>query len=66
MLSRRINTCYPRRGKAVLSGSEYITAINQGCEMEITGGSLIPFKIKGKSKCESTDDNDLATVDKSD
>jgi hypothetical protein len=45
-------TCYPRQGSAVLTGPEYITAKNQGCEMEIQGGTLIPFRYKSRSDSE--------------
>lgn len=44
--SDEVTTVYPQTGKAVLTGSEYITARNQGCEMELQGGTLIPFRLK--------------------
>jgi hypothetical protein len=50
--SDEITTVYPLSGKGVLSGSEYITAKNQGCDMEILGGTLIPFRYKSKSDPE--------------
>jgi hypothetical protein len=42
-------TGYPLCGKAMLTGSEYIVARNQGCELEILGGTLIPFVYENKS-----------------
>jgi hypothetical protein len=45
-----ITTVYPRSGTALLTGSEYITAKNQGCDMEIQGGTLIPFQVKESAK----------------
>jgi hypothetical protein len=39
-------TVYPRRGKGIITGIEYLAALKQGCEMSITGGTLIPFRLK--------------------
>ena len=44
--SDEVTTVYPLTGKAILTGSEYITAKNQGCNMELVGGTVIPFKLK--------------------
>jgi len=44
--SDETTTVYPLTGKAVLTGSEYITAKTQGCQMELVGGTLIPYKLK--------------------
>jgi len=44
--SDEVTTVYPLTGKAILTGAEYITAKNQGCIMELVGGTIIPFKIK--------------------
>jgi hypothetical protein len=44
-----ITTVYPLNGKGVLSGSEYITAKNQGCYMDLQGGTVIPFKLKNQN-----------------
>jgi hypothetical protein len=41
-----LTTVYPLTGKAVLTGIEYLTALKQGCVMEITGGTLIPFRLR--------------------
>jgi hypothetical protein len=47
--SDEVTTVYPLTGKAILTGSEYITARNQGCNMELVGGSIIPFKLRTKN-----------------
>lgn len=60
-----LTTCYPRQGKAVLTGSEYITAKNQGCEMEISGGTLIPFKIANQANKPGSTDDDIDSIGKS-
>jgi len=39
-----VTTVYPTEGSATLTGAEYITARNQGCEIDIQEGFLIPFK----------------------
>jgi len=46
--SDEVTTVYPLTGKAVLLGSEYIVARNQGCKMDLVGGTLIPFKLKNE------------------
>ena len=52
-----ITTVYPRSGKGVLSGSEYVAAKNQGCYMELEGGTVIPFKLKKENpSLEVSDD----------
>lgn len=44
--SDEVTTVYPLTGKAILTGSEYIAARNQGCNMDLRGGTLIPFRLK--------------------
>lgn len=41
-----ITTVYPTSGEGVvLTGIEYLTAKSQGCVLDITGGTLIPFRL---------------------
>lgn len=40
----KTTTAYPRKGKAFLTGFEYLTAQSQGCQFEISSGVYIPFK----------------------
>lgn len=44
--SDEVTTVYPLTGKGLLTGAEYIAARNQGCNFELAGGTLIPFKLK--------------------
>jgi hypothetical protein len=41
-------TIYPIKGKAQLTGAEYILARSQKCEIEILGGTLIPYTYKSR------------------
>jgi hypothetical protein len=52
-----ITTIYPLTGKAVLTGVEYLTALKQGCSMTITGGTLIPFRLKDGLPLEMMSDD---------
>jgi len=52
--SDEVTTVYPLTGKAVLTGSEYIVAKNQGCNMDLVGGTLIPFKLKNEKEGVTT------------
>lgn len=52
-----ITTVYPLTGKAVLTGSEYLTALKQGCTMEVSGGTLIPFRLKDNLPPEQLSDD---------
>jgi hypothetical protein len=42
----KTTTVYPREGEAYLTGLEYITGLDQGCEFKISSGVIIPFKLK--------------------
>jgi hypothetical protein len=37
---------YPLKGKAILTGSEYLIARNIGCKFTVNGIYLIPFKLR--------------------
>jgi hypothetical protein len=54
-----ITTVYPLTGKAVLTGIEYLTALKQGCVMDITGGTLIPFRLR---ECDPPDQDSFTDV----
>jgi hypothetical protein len=41
-------TIYPLKGKAQLTGSEYILARSQNCKLKILGGTLIPYTYKSR------------------
>ncbi|KAI0994217.1 hypothetical protein K3495_g13964, partial [Podosphaera aphanis] len=49
----KTTTAYPRKGKAFLTGFEYLTASSQGCQFEISSGVYIPFK-----KSEDVEDSE--------
>jgi hypothetical protein len=40
-------TIFPETGDCILTGAEYVLAINQGCKLELDSIFLIPFKRDG-------------------
>jgi hypothetical protein len=43
-------TIYPLKGKAQLTGAEYLLAKSQNCVLNIEGGTIIPYTYKSRSR----------------